>query len=134
MPRKVVNPATIGNPVTPYSHGILTDAKEIFFIAGQVPIDKNGKTLRAGDIEAQTRCVYANLEAILKEMGMGWSNVAKFNIYMTRREDRDRFSALREKLFQTFYPQGDYPISTLVFVAGLYKEEFLIEIEAIAAR
>ena len=134
MSKTVVNPAAIGDPVTRYSHGILTDAKEIFFLAGQVPIDKDGKTVGIGDIEAQTRCVYANLEAVLKESGMGWSNVTKFNICMTRREDRDKFSALREELFKDWYPDGDYPISTLVFVAGLYKEEFLIEIEAIAAR
>ncbi|MFQ5915307.1 MAG: RidA family protein [Nitrospinota bacterium] len=134
MSRTVVTPATIGAPVTPYSHGILTDAKETFFIAGQVPIDQDGKTVGIGDIEAQTRCVYANLEAVLRESGMDWSNVAKFTIYLTRRQDRDPFSALREELFKEYYPKGEYPISTLVFVAGLYKEEFLIEIEAVAAR
>ena len=134
MSRTVVNPAAIGNPVTRYSHGILTDAEETLFLAGQISIDKEGNTVGIGDIEAQTRCVYANLGAVLKESGMGWSNVAKFSIYMTRREDRDRFSALREELFKDYYPDGNYPISTLVFVAGLYKEEFLIEIEAIAAR
>lgn len=131
----VVNPKGIGDPVTPYSHGMLTDAKEIFFLAGQVPIDKNGQIVGAGDIEAQARCVYANLEAVLKECRMGWSNVTKFNIYMTRREDRDKFTALRENdLFKKFFPHGNYPPSTLVFVASLYKEEFLIEIEAYAAR
>jgi enamine deaminase RidA (YjgF/YER057c/UK114 family) len=113
---------------------MLTDSKEIFFLAGQVPIDKEGKIVGVGDIEAQARCVYANLEAVLKESGMGWSNVTKFNIYMTRREDRDKFTALRvNELFKEFFPNGNYPPSTLVF-AGLYKEEFLIEIEAYAAR
>ncbi|MBI2881655.1 MAG: RidA family protein [Candidatus Tectomicrobia bacterium] len=133
MSRKVVTPTTIGAPVTPYSHGILTEGKEILFLAGQVPIDKAGKTIGIGDIEAQARCVYDNLEAVLKEAGMGWSNVTKFNIFMTRRQDRDKFSALREKLFKKYYPDGKYPISTLVF-AGLYREDFLIEIEAVAVR
>ena len=134
MSRTIVTPDGIGDPVTPYSHGILTNSKEILFLAGQVPIDKDGNIVGSGDIEAQARCVYDNLEAVLKKAGMGWANVVKFNIYLKRKEDRDRFTALRENdLFGKFYPGGDYPPSTLVFV-DLYKEEFLIEIEAYAAR
>ena len=134
MTTKIIHPKHIGDAVTPYSHGILTDSKEILFLAGQVPIDENGTIVGIGNIEAQARCVYANLEAVLKEASMNWSNVTKFNIYLKRKQDRDTFTALRENdLFKKFYPDGNYPPSTLVFV-DLYKEEFLIEIEAYAAR
>jgi enamine deaminase RidA (YjgF/YER057c/UK114 family) len=53
---------------------------------------------------------------------------------MTRREDREKITALREELFSQWFPDGDHPISTLLFISGLYREEFLIEIEAIAVR
>ena len=60
--------------------------------------------------------------------------MAKLNVFMTRREDREKITALREELFSEWFPSGDYPISTLLFISGLYREEFLIEIEAIAVR
>ncbi|MFQ5691601.1 MAG: RidA family protein [Nitrospinota bacterium] len=134
MTRRAINPASIGAPVAPYSHAILTEGREILFLAGQVPIDKEGNTVGVGDFEAQARCVFDLLGEVLKEAGMGWTNVAKLNLFLTRREDREKITALREELFPRFFPDGDYPISTLLFISGLYREEFLIEIEAIAVR
>ncbi len=134
MTRTAVNPAAIGVPVAPYSHAIKTTGSEILFLAGQVPIDKDGSTVGVGDFEAQARCVFDLLTEILKAGGMDWGNVAKLNVFMTRREDRERITALREELFSEWFPSGDYPISTLLFISGLYREEFLIEIEAIAVR
>ncbi len=134
MTRTAVNPAAIGVPVAPYSHAIKTTGSEILFLAGQVPIDKAGNTVGVGDFEAQARCVFDLLTEILKAGGMDWGNVAKLNVFMTRREDREKITALREELFSEWFPSGDYPISTLLFISGLYREEFLIEIEAIAVR
>ena len=134
MTRTAVNPAAIGTPVAPYSHAIKTTGHEILFLAGQVPIDKDGNTVGVGDFEAQARCVFDLLTKILQAGGMDWRNVAKLNVFMTRREDREKITALREELFSEWFPGGDYPISTLLFISGLYREEFLIEIEAIAVR
>lgn len=134
MTRTAVNPAAIGTPVAPYSHAIKTTGHEILFLAGQVPIDKDGNTVGVGDFEAQARCVFDLLTEILQAGGMDWRNVAKLNVFMTRREDREKITALREELFSEWFPSGDYPISTLLFISGLYREEFLIEIEAIAVR
>ena len=134
MTRTAVNPAAIGTPVAPYSHAIKTTGNEILFLAGQVPIDKDGNTVGVGDFEAQARCVFDLLTEILQAGGMDWRNVAKLNVFMTRREDREKITALREELFSEWFPSGDYPISTLLFISGLYREEFLIEIEAIAVR
>ena len=134
MTRTAVNPAAIGAPVAPYSHAIKTTGNEILFLAGQVPIDKDGNTVGVGDFEAQARCVFDLLTEVLKAGGMDWGNVAKLNVFLTRREDREKITSLREELFSEWFPSGDYPISTLLFISGLYREEFLIEIEAIAVR
>ena len=134
MTRIALNPASIGAPVAPYSHAIKTTGSEILFLAGQVPIDKDGGTVGVGDFEVQARCVFDLLGEVLKDAGMGWDNVAKLNVFMTRREDREKITALREELFSQWFPDGDHPISTLLFISGLYREEFLIEIEAIAVR
>ena len=99
-----------------------------------MPIDKDGNTVGVGDFEAQARCVFDLLTEVLKAGGMDWGNVAKLNVFLTRREDREKITSLREELFSEWFPSGDYPISTLLFISGLYREEFLIEIEAIAVR
>jgi enamine deaminase RidA (YjgF/YER057c/UK114 family) len=132
--RTALNPATIGAPVAPYSHAILTEGKEILFLAGQVPIDMDGNTVGVGDFETQARCVFDLLGKVLEDAGMTWAHVAKLNVFMTRRQDREKITALREELFSQWFPDGDYPISTLLFISSLYREEFLIEIEAIAVR
>jgi enamine deaminase RidA (YjgF/YER057c/UK114 family) len=44
------------------------------------------------------------------------------------------FYAVRESLFATLYPAGEYPGNTLLVVSRLVRPEFLIEIEAIAGR
>ncbi len=134
MTRTAINPATISKPVAPYSHAIKTTESEILFIAGQVPIDIDGNTIGVGDIEAQTRCIFDLIEKVLESDGMDWSNVAKFNTFLTRRQDRERFTELREELFAKYWPNGDYPINTLLFISGLFREDFLLEIEAIAVR
>ncbi len=134
MTRNAINPATIGAPVAPYSHAIKTTGNEVLFLAGQVPIDQDGNTVGIGDFETQARCVFDLLTKILKADSMDWNNVAKLNVFMVRREDREAITSLREELFSQWFPNGDYPISTLLFISGLYREEFLIEIEAIAVR
>lgn len=122
MTRTAVNPAAIGAPVAPYSHAIKTTGNEILFLAGQVPIDKDGNTVGVGDFEAQARCVFDLLTEVLKAGGMDWGNVAKLNVFLTRREDREKITSLREELFSEWFPSGDYPISTLLFISGLYRE------------
>jgi enamine deaminase RidA (YjgF/YER057c/UK114 family) len=39
----------------------------------------------------------------------------------------------RTEFFSNFFPEGDFPASTLVVVKGLADPRWLIEIEAVAA-
>ena len=103
MTRTALNPASIGAPVAPYSHAIKTTGSEILFLAGQVPIDKDGGTVGVGDFEAQARCVFDLLGEVLKDAGMGWDNVAKLNVFMTRREDIAVLREVRERVRRWLY-------------------------------
>ena len=47
--------------------------------------------------------------------------------------DTEGFYAARKEVFDQKYPSGDYPPNTLLIIDRLVREEFLIEIEAIAA-
>jgi enamine deaminase RidA (YjgF/YER057c/UK114 family) len=131
---EVNNPESLAKPLGLYSHTARTRADETVYIAGQVSVDQSGQIVGVGDLTAQLRQTYANLEAALVSVGADFSDVVKFTTYMTRKEDLAEYQRARSELYAEIYPDGAYPPATLVFVAGLVSENLLIEVEAIAAR
>lgn len=73
-------PAAIG----PYSQAI--EAGDFLYISGQIPIDPATGEVVEG-IEAQTKQVLANLQAILKEADLSFANAVKFTIFLNSMED-----------------------------------------------
>lgn len=108
-----------------YSH--VAKVGETIYLAGQVALDKEGNLVGKGDIKAQTNQVYANLQAILEELGGGLDCLVKLTTYLTDRSQLEGFRRARNRLFDESFPPN-----TLVFVAGLANPDFLVEIEAIA--
>ena len=122
-----LNPADIHPPFAPYSHGIVVPSgQQLVFCSGQLGIDAD-KVVPA-DCAAQTRICFANIEAILREGGLGLEHIVRINAYVTGREHLADYMAVRNGLFA-----APYPASTLMIVAGFARPEFVVEIEAIAA-
>ncbi len=86
-----------------------------------------------GEFAVQMRQVFRNLEKVLASAGASFSDVVKFTTYLVRSQDIEGFMAVRKELFAKLYPKGDYPPNTLLVIDRLVPEEFLIEVEAIAA-
>jgi 2-iminobutanoate/2-iminopropanoate deaminase len=108
-------------------------AGDFVFVGGQVSADERGNPIGAGDIEVQTRNVYANIEKVLREAGAAWSDVVKLNTYYVC-GPRENPKALWERMTKVrleFLPNPG-PAATAVRVAGLMYSELLIEAEAIA--
>ena len=126
------NPATLHKPVGPYCQVSRVKASEFIFLAGQTAIDHDGNIVGIGDLEAQCRQVFANVEAALKSVGAGWGNVVHFTNYLVNREDQPKFVKCRLEFFPKIFPNG-YPPNTLLFVDQLLRKEFLVEVQAIAA-
>jgi enamine deaminase RidA (YjgF/YER057c/UK114 family) len=124
------SPPDVPSPRASYSHAVRSG--NILWLAGQVPIDANGKTVGLGDVGAQTRQVVRNIGAILKACGASFATVVRFTAYVVGREHVDTFRAARAELWSELYPTGAYPTSTLLVVSGLASDEFLVEIEATA--
>ncbi len=82
--------------------------------------------------EEQVRGAFANVGKALAAAGLGFSDVIKFTTYLVGRETIPPFMSERKKVFAEIYPEGVYPPNTLLIVAGLVHEEFVVEIEAIA--
>lgn len=130
---KYSNPSGLAKPLGAYSHIARARASELLFIAGQLAVNEAGELVGKGDFAAQMRQVFANLERALGSEELGFANVTKFTTYLVHSQDIEGFMAIRKELFASIYPGGQYPPNTLLMVDRLVGEQFLIEVEAIAA-
>ena len=113
-------PAAIG----PYSHAV--QAGQLVYTSGQIPLDPASGKLVEGDIEAQARQVFKNLEAVLAAAGADWSHVIKTMVFLTDLAD---FAVVNGIYAETF-PENA-PARACVQVAAL-PAGAKVEIEAIA--
>jgi enamine deaminase RidA (YjgF/YER057c/UK114 family) len=130
---KLNNPATIAPPAGAYSHVARVRAGELIFIAGQVPVNREGKLVGTGDFDAQAAQVFDNLRKALESEGADFRHVVQFTTYLTDAGDIARFRQFRERHYPQFFPDGKYPPNTLLVIERLAAEEMRLEIAAIAA-
>jgi reactive intermediate/imine deaminase len=121
-----INPPSLSTP-TGYTHVVAPAGGRLLFIAGQVAADKAGNVVGQGDFRAQTKQVFENLKAAVEAGGGTMADIAKINVYV---KDMSQLQAMREVRQQYF--ASNPPASTLVQVVRLAREEYLIEIEALA--
>ncbi len=115
-------PAAIG----PYAQANIIG--NLVITSGQIPIDPATGNLVEGDIEVQTRQVFANLKAVLEAAGSSLDKIVKTTCFMDNMND---FAKMNE-VYASFF-SGDYPSRSAVEVAKLPKGA-LIEIEVIAQK
>ncbi|MFZ5936904.1 reactive intermediate/imine deaminase [Pseudomonas putida] len=88
----------------------------------QIPIDAQGQVV-AGGIEAQTRQTLDNLRHTLEAAGSSLDAVTQVLIYVTDRS----YLATVNQLYGDYF-QPPYPNRAAVVVAGLAREEMLVEL------
>ena len=125
---KTYNPAEIAPPVGAYSHAIeVPPGARTLHVSGQVGITPDGKV--APDIERQTEAAFNNVVGILKAAGMGLEDLVKITTFLVDANDIAKVRAVRQRIL------GNHrPASTLLVISRLAAPEYLIEIEAIAAK
>jgi enamine deaminase RidA (YjgF/YER057c/UK114 family) len=122
---RVYNVDALGKPLGQYSHATRVKGGELLFIAGM---------LAPGDtFDEQCSGAFRQIEKVLESAGAGWGNIAQFTTYLVHSQDIPRFVQWRLREFPKMFPNGAYPPNTLLVVDRLFKEEFLIEVQAIAA-
>ncbi len=123
---KIGNVDALGQPLGQYSHLTrVKNATETLYIAGMLaPGD---------DFDAQCSGVFRQVETALKSAGAGWANVAQFTTYLVHSQDIPKFMAWRLREFPRMFPDGKYPPNTLLIIDRLVGEQFLIEVQTIAA-
>ena len=128
---QMLNPDALGKPLGPYSHIARVKASEFLFIAGQVGANREGKV--AGDFDAQCAQLFSNIGAALTSQGASFANIVQTTTYLVHSRDIPKLMQYRAREFPQLFPDGMYPPNTLVIINRLVREEFLIEVSAVAA-
>jgi len=112
-----------------YSHLAQVISGQLIFIAGQVALDESGNLVGPGDFQAQAEQVFKNLKAAVEAAGGSFRNIIKLNLYVLDRAQLLEYREVRDRYIDVQNP----PVSTAIQVASLFRPEFLIEVEAVAA-
>lgn len=117
-------------PAHGYTHAVVAKPGKLIFLSGQVANDPSGQLVGKGDLKAQTEQVFANLKTALAAAGATFNDVVKITWYIKgyKPEDLPILRGIRDKYVNTAEP----PASTLVGVASLFQDDYLIEVDAIA--
>ena len=122
---KISNVEALGKPLGQYSHMTRVKASEYLFIAGMLAPGES--------FDAQCGAVFAQIETALKSAGAGWGNVVQFTTYLVHSQDIPKFMQWRLREFPRMFPDGKYPPNTLLVIDRLVQEQFLVEVQTVAA-
>ena len=114
-------PAAIG----PYSQAVRSGS--LVFVSGQIPVDPATGQVVDGGIEAQTRQVFRNLAAVLKEAGTDLTAVVKTTVFLQDMNDFQTVNAM----YAESMTGAVLPARSAIQVGRLPKD-VQIEIEVIA--
>ena len=126
MPKKILDAPSAPAPVGPYS--VVTEAHGFVFVSGQGAIDPATGKLVEGGVEAEAEQVMKNIGAILNDVGLEYTDIAKATIFLVDMDDFPKVNAVYGK-----YVADAKPARSTVAVAAL-PLGIQVEIEVIAAR
>ncbi|MBN2754140.1 MAG: hypothetical protein JXR81_04660 [Candidatus Goldbacteria bacterium] len=124
MAKEIIFTDNAPKPIGAYSQAV--KCGNLLFLSGQLPIVTQTGHLSTEGIHKETRLIFENMEAVLKEAGSSIDKVLKMTIFMTNLAD---FKFVNEVMEEKF--GKDLPARSTVQVAALPKGAN-IEIEAIA--
>lgn len=121
-------PADLRPPFGRYSHGVaVPPGARLVVTSGQLGVNADDSV--PATVEGQAERCFEAIRAILAADGMSLADIVRLNAYVTRREDMQAYMRVRDR-----YVAEPLPASTLVIVSGFTRPEFLVEIEATAAK
>jgi len=129
-PTKVrfLNPASMPQSVG-YTQVVEVTGSKMLYLSGQIALDTAGQIVGVGDLHAQTQQVFENLKAGLAAVGATFEHVVKLHLYLLDITQIQVVRDVRDRYVNTQLP----PASTAVEVRRLFRDDLLIEIDAIAA-
>lgn len=126
MEKKIIRTDNAPAPIGPYNQAV--QYGDMLFVSGQIAIHPQTGELLTGNIQDETSMVMQNLQAILAEAGMSFSNVLKSTIFLM---DMGQFAQVNE-VYGSYFTDNP-PARETVQVAGLPKG-VNVEISVIAGK
>ena len=128
----IIHPPELAAPPG-YANVVEVTGGKLVFIAGQTALDRDGNLVGGSDVEAQADQAFRNLGFALQAAGCTAKNLVKLNVYMRDMKGLAAYRRARDRFFGAVEPPAA-PAITLVEVSKLFREDLLIEIEAVAAK
>lgn len=122
---RYINPEGVFDPSEIYTHMVIPPPGRIVFLAGQWGGDVEG-VLAGDEFGAQVDQAFANVRALLAEIGIGPPQVAKLTHYVVGL-DAEKRAELHRRV-GAIWP-GERPASTLLGVSRLAREDMLYEVD-----
>ncbi len=122
---KIINTQNAPKSIGPFSQAIVCD--NLIFCSGQVALNPQTMEMMGKDVEEQTRQVLANVEAVLKSLGLDLSHIVKTTVFLKDMNGFKNMNSIYESIF------GKHkPARTTVEVSRLPLDA-LVEMECIAS-
>lgn len=125
--KTIINSENAPAPIGPYNQAIFNNG--VLYTSGQIAINPKSGKLVLDDIKSETKQVMDNLQAVLKEAGLDFSNVLKTSIFIINMND---FNDINE-VYAYYFNETNAPARETVQVACLPKN-VNIEISMIASK
>jgi len=109
-----------------YSQAVQVEgAKRLLFISGQIPVSAQGVV--PTNFREQAQQAWANVIAQLQAAGLTVQHLVKVTIFLASREHAMLNREVRQEAL------GAHAPALTVIITGIFDEQWLLEIEAIAA-
>ena len=114
MAREIIRTDQAPQAIGTYSQAVKCGST--VYLSGQIPLVPKTMELVKGDMAAQIRRVFDNLQAVARAAGGSLADVAKINVFLT---DLGDFPAVNEVMAEYF--EKPYPARAAIGVASLPK-------------
>jgi 2-iminobutanoate/2-iminopropanoate deaminase len=121
----------VNSPSAPQAAGGYSQALEVrgaqrlLFIGGQIPESRTGEVPK--EFRAQAKLAWSNLLAQLEAADMSVTNIVKVTTFLSSRDFASANREIRQEIL------GAHAPALTVIVVGIFDEQWLVEIEAVAA-
>ena len=111
-----------------FSPAVITEGGKTVWLAGQTTTkDLEGRDI-SDKFDEQCRTILALMNRTLERAGGSLANVVTMTVFINDGRNGDRFIAIRREHF----PDGRYPCSALLTIAGFARPGIMIEIQGVA--
>ena len=115
MSREIISTDKAPQAIGTYSQAVKTGST--VYLSGQIPLVPETMEMVEGDIGAQIRRVFDNLQAVTIASGGGLDDIVKLNVFLT---DLTNFPVVNEVMAEYF--SEPYPARAAIGVAALPKD------------